>query len=99
MAPLIVICLGIILVITVAAVWSGWAAPPGAATLIRIRAGEVIVKRGRVNTHVREHIAHIARDHNVSRGFIAVSSAKRMTFSRSIPNVARQPLRNVLINK
>ena len=81
------------------AVWLGFVPPPYAATLIRIRDGELHVRRGRLHGLAREHVSEILRGAGVSRGFIAITSADWIMFSRQIPRAVHQRLRNVLFNQ
>ena len=81
------------------AVWLGFVPPPYATTLIRIRDGELQVRRGRLQGLAREHISDILRDAGVSRGFIAITSANWVVFSRQIPRAIHQRLRNVILNQ
>jgi hypothetical protein len=83
----------------VLAVWLGFVPPPYATTLIKIRDGEIRVRRGRLQGLAREHISDILRDAGVSRGFIAITSANWIVFSRQIPGAVHQRLRNVLLNQ
>lgn len=81
------------------AVWLGFVPPPHATTLIRIRDGSILVRRGRVQPHAKEHIADILRDAGVSSGYIAITPENWVAFSRRIPAQIHQRLRNVLLNQ
>jgi hypothetical protein len=81
------------------AVWLGFVPPPHASTLIRIRDGAVQVRRGRVQSQAREHIAEILSDAGVSNGYIAITPGNSAAFSRRIPAQIHQRLRNVLLNQ
>lgn len=95
--PLLVI--GGLIGLAVLAVWQGFIPPPHATTLIRIRDGTVSIRRGRVQSHAREHIADILRDAGVSTGYIAITPENWVAFSRRIPPGLHQRLRNVLLNQ
>jgi hypothetical protein len=95
--PLIVI--GSLVTLGFLAIWLGFVPPLGASTLIRIRDGVLVVRRGRLQPYAREHIAAILRDAGVTRGFIAITREKRVAFSRRIPPIVHQNLRNVLLNQ
>jgi hypothetical protein len=93
--PWILLVLGL----TGAACW-WWNPPPfDAAMLIRVRSGQLHLARGSLQSHAREHVADILREAGISRGFIAVTSANRVVFSRTIPGHLHQRLRNVLLNQ
>jgi hypothetical protein len=52
-----------------------------------------------MRSHAREHLTEILSDAQVSRGFIAITPANRIVFSRNIPAAVHQRLRNVLLNQ
>ena len=95
--PIIVI--GGLVAIAFLAVWLGFVPPPHANTLIRIRKGEIHIRRGRVHSHAREHLADILREAGVSQGYIAITPENWVAFSRHIPGRIHQRLRNVLLNQ
>jgi hypothetical protein len=82
-----------------AAVQYGIIPPPYATTLIRISGARLNVKKGRLRSEVKESVAEILREVEVSSGFIAITSENRVRFSRSVPPAIRQRLRNVLLNQ
>lgn len=76
----------------------GFIPPFHAMTLVRMRNGSVIVEKGNLRGNAPEHVQAILRDAGIRNGFVAVTNARRVYFSRRIPADARQPLRNVLLN-
>jgi hypothetical protein len=82
-----------------AAVWLGFVPPPQAAILIRIRAGQAQLARGRLRSDVLASVSHVLEDARVKGGFIAITSQDRVRFSVGIPPGVRQRLRNVLLNR
>ena len=88
----------IVIAIAVLAMRAGIVPPPYAGTLIRIHAGEVKISRGQLSSTARQYVADILREAGVSSGYIAVTSADSITFSRTIPESIHQRLRNVLLN-
>ena len=95
--PLIVI--GALVGLAFLAIWLGYVPPLGTSTLIRIRNGVLVVRHGRVKARAQDHIADILREAGVTHGFIAITRQKRVTFSRRIPPIVHQNLRNVLLNQ
>ncbi len=93
------LCVAIPLVAMFLAIEFGFVPPPWAIVLVRIRKGMVTVRRGAVLAHARTSLAEILQETDVSEGFIAITSGKRVTFSRHIPERIRQRLRNVLLNQ
>ena len=73
--------------------------PHNAETIILIRGGEVIAGRGHLLAHARTSVADIVRTAGIRNGFIAIVPGPRVTFSRSIPPLLHQRLRNVLMNQ
>jgi len=76
----------------------GLVPPWNATTVIRIRAGKVVVKRGQLRGPVRDDVAEVVAGAGLTSGFIALTSESRVCFSRNIPESTRQRLRNVLLN-
>jgi hypothetical protein len=76
----------------------GLIAPPNARLLIKIHNGQLRVTRGQLRAQPREFISEILREAHVTTGFIAITFYRRAAFSRNIPGVIRQRLRNVLLN-
>jgi len=72
--------------------------PWNATTVIRIRAGKVSVKRGRLRGPIRDDVEEVVAGAGLTNGFIALTSEGRVCFSRNIPESTRQRLRNVLLN-
>jgi hypothetical protein len=87
------------LAIAFAAVWFGFVPPPHAKTILRIGLDGICATRGSLRPHAREHLTEILSEARVSKGFIAVTSADRVVFSRNIPTAVHQRLRNVLLNQ
>lgn len=69
-----------------------------AITVIRIRSGKVVVKRGQLRGTVRDDVAEVLAAAGVASGFVALTSDSRVHFSHNIPEPVRQRLRNVLLN-
>ena len=80
------------------AVSLGWWPSPIAATVVRICEGKVAVARGQLRTTAREDVTEELESVGVRCGFITLSAAGRVRFSRSIPPGLHQRLRNVLLN-
>ena len=72
--------------------------PPGANTVLHIRHGSIVVRRGHVRAQAREDATEVLRG-VVTKGFIAITDGKRVVFSRQIPAELHQQLRNVLLNQ
>ena len=81
----------------VAAVWLRYIPPLGATTLIHIREGTILVKRGQLRAQAREDAIEVLR--GVKKGFIAITVERRVVISREIPSQLHQRLRNVLLNE
>jgi hypothetical protein len=94
MIPLIIL---VLILIVVATCWLN-GVPPGATTVVRIRAGDIRVERGQVKSMALEHVTDLLKEAGVTKGFIALSE-RRVSFSRSIPSQVRQRLRNVMLNQ
>jgi hypothetical protein len=88
-----------VIAFAVTAVWLGFVPPPHATTLVRIRQGRIRVSRGRVRQHTQEFLSNIIAEAGVSRGFIAVTSGNRVSFSVGIPPALHQRLRNIMLNQ
>lgn len=88
-----------VLVLAFAAVWFGIVPPPYANTVLRIGSDGIRATRGSLMPHARVNLAEILSEARVSRGFIAVTPANRVAFSRNIPTALHQRLRNVLLNQ
>src|SRR5690348_11228049 len=80
-------------------VWLGFIPPPHAGTVIKVNKGLLQIKKGRLKPHAREHVTDILSEAQINNGFIAITSANRVFFSRQIPAGYRQRLRNVLLNQ
>ena len=76
----------------------GFFPPWNATTVIRIRAGKISLKRGQLRGQIRDDLEEVLGDAGVTSGFIAITDAARVHFSRNIPEALRQRLRNVLLN-
>jgi hypothetical protein len=88
-----------LLAIACAAVGFGLVPPPHANTILRIGLNGIRTTRGSLRPHAREHLTEILLEAQVSRGFIAITPANRVVFSRNIPVAVHQRLRNVLLNQ
>lgn len=71
---------------------------PFSRTTIRIRNGQIRIAGADLPSRAREHVADVVREAALQGGFITVSKARRVTFSRGIPEGIRQRLRNILLN-
>jgi hypothetical protein len=71
---------------------------PIAATVVRMREGKVVLVRGQLRSTTREDIAEVLASSGVRSGFITLSTAGEVRFSRTIPPGLHQRLRNVLLN-
>ena len=56
------------------------------------------MKRGQLRGQIRDDLEEVLSDAGVTSGFIAITDADRVHFSRNIPAALRQRLRNVLLN-
>jgi hypothetical protein len=88
-----------VILLALAAIWLGFIPAPHAAILLRVRKGELLIRRGQLKPHAREHVADILSEAGVANGFIAVTAGNRVMFSRQIPAAVHQRLRNVLLNQ
>lgn len=89
---------GAVLLVLWLAVSLGRWPSPSAATVIRIHAGKVAVTRGQLRTTTREDVAEVLKSAGVRSGFITLSKAGEVRFSRTVPPGLHQRLRNVLLN-
>jgi hypothetical protein len=80
-------------------VWLGLVPPPHAATLIRIKHGQLHLRKGQLRAYAKDHASEILASAGVSSGFIAITPQNSVVFSRQIPPAIRQRLRNVLLNQ
>jgi len=71
---------------------------PAAATLLTVRGGDIHIKRGKLKPQAMQFVTDILAEAGVTKGFIAINSGNRVTFSRHIPPTIHQRLRNVLLN-
>jgi hypothetical protein len=90
---------GGLVIVGILAVRLGFLPPPHATTLIRIRDGELRIRRGEMRPYAKGQVADVLREAAVSRCFIAVTPGNRVTFSRSIPSAVHQRLRNIILNQ
>jgi hypothetical protein len=91
--------LALLVVISVVfAVEAGFIPPLTTNTLIQIRSGAVRVEKGQLSARTLQHVTEILRESGVREGYIAITSARRVFFSRMIPSEIHQQLRNVLLN-
>jgi hypothetical protein len=94
----VIIILGLIGAVALS-VWLGLVPPPNAATLIRIKGGQIHLRKGQLRAYAKDHASEILASAGVSSGFIAITSHNSVVFSRQIPLAIRQRLRNVLLNQ
>lgn len=76
----------------------GFLPPLHATTVVLIRDGRLVMKRGQLRGQVRDDVAEVLAGAGVRNGFIALTAGGRVHFSRSIPRELHQRLRNVLLN-
>lgn len=95
---MVLLVAGVALLVLWLAISLGWWPSPIAATVIRIHAGKVAVTRGQLRSTTREDVAEVLASSGVRSGFITLSGAGHVRFSRSIPPTLHQRLRNVLLN-
>jgi hypothetical protein len=81
------------------AVLLGVVPPPHATMIIRYRHGQVRLGRGQMRAFARDQVADVLRETTVSKCFIAVTPANRVSFSRSVPTSVHQRLRNIILNQ
>ena len=72
--------------------------PLNAITVLRIRNGGAFISGDSLPLHVKLSVAEIIHEAGLKKGFIAITSDRRVKFSRNIPTVIHQRLRNVLLN-
>ena len=81
------------------AVLLGIVPPPHAITIIRYRDGQVQVGRGQIRSYAKDQVGDVLRDAAVSKCFIAITPANRVSFSWRIPSSVHQQLRNIILNQ
>ena len=96
MSLVVIVILGLLFYATV---WLGFIPPPHAVIVLKIRNGAVQVTKGNLKGYARSNVVELLSTAGVSRGFIAITPAKRVSFSRQIPASLHQRLRNVLLNQ
>jgi hypothetical protein len=94
----IIILIGI-LVLIVAAIELGFIPPLNATIILRMRNGSLVYEKGRLHGNAADHVASILRGASVNEGFVAITSGRKVYFSRQIPHDIHQRLRNVLLNQ
>jgi hypothetical protein len=94
----LIVILGLLAAATLS-VWLGLVPPPNAATLIRIKGGQLHLRKGQLRAYAKDQVSEILADAGVSSGYIAITSQNSVVFSRQIPPAIRQRLRNVLLNQ
>jgi hypothetical protein len=85
--------------LAIGAVWLGFIPPPHASTLIRIKGGRLVLRKGQLRPYARDHASEILLEAGVSDGYIAITPQNWVAFSRQIPSAIHQRLRNVLLNQ
>jgi hypothetical protein len=93
-----VLVLLVVVAVTLFAVEAGYMPPLTTNTLIQVSNGAVRVAKGQLSARTMQHVTEILRESGVREGYIAVTSARRVAFSRMIPPQIHQQLRNVLLN-
>ena len=96
MVPLILLCLSLA---AAAPFILGLVPPFGTAVMLRIKNGGLQVETGSLRSMAKQHVEEILLESRVTRGFIAITSANRVVFSRRIPSTTHQRLRNILLNQ
>ena len=81
------------------AVLLGIVPPPHATTIIRYCNGQVRIGRGQMRSFARDQVSDVLRETTVSKCFIAVTTANRVSFSWSVPSSVHQRLRNIILNQ
>ena len=76
----------------------GFFPPRKASTVVRIRAGRMVMQRGQLRSQVRDDVQDVLAGAGVKTGFIAITGGSQVCFSRNIPRALHQRLRNVLLN-
>jgi hypothetical protein len=82
-----------------AAIELGFIPPLNATIIVRMRNGSLVFEKGRLQGNASAHVEAILREAHVSEGYVAISSGRRVYFSRQIPRDLHQRLRNVLLNQ
>ena len=75
------------------------APPPIANTLVRIANDRILLRKGVLRPYAKDQTMEILRASGITEGWIAILPGNRVVFSRSIPEVTHQRLRNVLLNQ
>lgn len=93
-----------LIAIAVVLALAGWLArhygllPLSRARVVVVIAGGVVqVQRGVISPAAREHLQRMAEEFAIRRARIGVAGRK-VIFSGTVPQAARQPIRNVLLN-
>ena len=73
--------------------------PPHATTIIRYGDGQIRVGRGQIRSYAKDQVGDVLRDAAVSKCFIAITPANRVSFSWRIPSSVHQRLRNIILNQ
>ena len=73
--------------------------PPIASTLVRIANDRILLRKGVLRPYAKDQVMEILRASGITDGWIAILPGNRVVFSRSIPDVTHQRLRNVLLNQ
>ena len=73
--------------------------PPHAITLIRIRQGQLEIRRCQMRPHAKGQVLDVLKDSGISKGFIALTPGNRVMFSLGMPEKVKQRLRNVILNQ
>lgn len=94
-----IVILLVIVGLIFAAVEVGFIPPFNATILVRMRDGSLVFEKGRLHGNASAHVEEILRAARVTDGFVAITSGRRVYFSRQIPSDIHQRLRNVLLNQ
>ena len=81
------------------AVLLGILPPPHATTILRYRGGKIRVGRGQIRGCAKDQVGDVLRAAAVSKCFIAITPANRVSFSWRIPSSVHQRLRNIILNQ
>jgi hypothetical protein len=85
--------------IVLTVLWLNHLPPANASILIEIQHGKINVAKGSVLPHAREHVISLLSEAKIARGYVAVTTDRRVVFSQTIPGPLHQKLRNVLLNQ